>query len=119
RRGRIRTAAAALGPAPHLMASATAALPLATQHRRGRLYVALAAVAWSTAGILQRELDVGITTQLVGRALFAVVGLLAFIAVAQRGGVGRAFRAVGGAGLAIAALMAISSASFIVALNHA
>ena len=101
------------------MTSATAALPLATQHRRGRLYVALAAVAWSTAGILQRELDVGITTQLAGRAFFAVLGLLAFIAIAQRGGVGRAFRAVGGAGLAIAALMAISSASFIVALNHA
>ncbi|MEP6812323.1 MAG: DMT family transporter [Actinomycetota bacterium] len=101
------------------MASATATLPLAAQHRRGRAYVALAAIAWSTAGILQRELSVGVPTQLTGRALFAVVGLLAYIAVAERGAVVRAFRAIGGGGLAIAALMAISSGSFLIALNHA
>lgn len=80
--------------------------------------VALAAVAWSTAGILQRELSVGVGTQLAGRALFAVLGLLAYVAVAERGAVLRAFRAVGRGGLALAALMAISSGSFIVALNH-
>jgi drug/metabolite transporter (DMT)-like permease len=101
------------------MASATATLPLAAQHRRGRAYVALAAIAWSTAGILQRELSVGVPTQLAGRALFAVVGLLAYIAVAERGAVVRAFRAIGLGGLAIAALMAISSGSFLIALNHA
>ena len=80
--------------------------------------VALAAVAWSTAGILQRELSVGIGTQLAGRALFAVLGLLAYVAIAEQGAVGRAFRAVGRGGIAVAALMATSSASFIVALNH-
>jgi drug/metabolite transporter (DMT)-like permease len=80
--------------------------------------VALAAVAWSTAGILQRELSVDVGTQLAGRAVFAVAGLLAYVAVAERGAVLRAFRAVGRGGLAIAALMAISSGSFIVALNH-
>jgi drug/metabolite transporter (DMT)-like permease len=81
--------------------------------------VALAAIAWSTAGILQRELSVGVPTQLAGRALFAVVGLLAYIAIAERGAVARAFRAIGRGGLAIAALMAISSGSFLIALNHA
>jgi drug/metabolite transporter (DMT)-like permease len=101
------------------MASATATLPLAAQHRRGRVYVALAAIAWSTAGILQRELSVGVPTQLAGRALFAVVGLLAYIAIAERGAVVRAFRAIGRGGLAIAALMAISSGAFLIALNHA
>jgi drug/metabolite transporter (DMT)-like permease len=101
------------------MASATATMPLAAQHRRGRAYVALAAIAWSTAGILQRELSVGVPTQLAGRALFAVIGLLAYIAVAERGAVVRAFRAIGRGGLAIAALMAISSGSFLIALNHA
>jgi drug/metabolite transporter (DMT)-like permease len=101
------------------MASASAALPLATQRRKGRVYVALAAVAWSTAGILQRELAVGVATQLACRALFAVLGLLAYIAVAERGGLVRAFHAVGRAGLAVAVLIAIASASFIVALNHA
>jgi drug/metabolite transporter (DMT)-like permease len=101
------------------MASATASLPLGAQQRRGRTFVALAAVAWSTAGILQRELSVGVATQMAGRALFAVLGLLAYIAVAERGAVLRAFHAVGRAGLAIAALMAVSSGSFIIALNHA
>src|SRR5712691_9875970 len=100
------------------MVSATASLPLGAQARRGRTMVALAAVAWSTAGILQRELSVGIGTQLAGRALFAVLGLLTYVAVAEHGAVLRAFRAVGRGGLAIAALMAISSGSFIVALNH-
>jgi drug/metabolite transporter (DMT)-like permease len=82
------------------------------------VFVALAAIAWSTAGILQRELSVDIPTQLAGRAFFAVVGLLAYIAVAERGTLARAFRAVGRAGLAIAGLMATSSGSFIIALNH-
>jgi len=31
-----------------------------SEHRRGRTYVALAAVAWSTAGLLQRELTVDV-----------------------------------------------------------
>src|SRR5919206_1298424 len=96
-----------------------AAVDLAAQHRRGRIYVALAAVAWSTAGLLQRELSVDVATQLAGRALFAVLGLLAYVAVSERGAVVRAFRAIGGAGLAVAVLMAISSGSFIIALNHA
>ena len=101
------------------MSSATAPLPLGAQQRRGRIFVALAAVAWSTAGILQRELSVGVGTQMAGRALFAVLGLLGYVAVVERGAVLRAFRAIGRAGLAVAALMAISSGSFIIALNHA
>src|SRR5580765_2201000 len=99
-------------------APAAAAADLAAQHRRGRLYVALAAVAWSSAGLLQRELSVGIATQLADRAFFAVIGLLAYVAVAERGALVRAFRATGRGGLAVAALMAISSGCFIIALNH-
>jgi drug/metabolite transporter (DMT)-like permease len=89
-----------------------------TEHRRGRAMVALAAVAWSTAGILQRELSVAVGTQLAGRAFFAVFGLVAYVAVSEHGAVLRAFRAVGRGGLAVATLMAISSGSFIIALNH-
>lgn len=100
------------------MTSATVAVELTRQHRRGRLYVALAAVAWSTAGLLQRELTVNIGTQLAGRAFFAVLGLFAFVAVAERGQVVRSFRAIGKPGLAVAALMAASSGAFIVALNY-
>ena len=54
-------------------------------------------------------MTVGIGTQLAGRAFFAVIGLLAFVAVAERGQCVHAFRAIGRGGLAIAALMAISS----------
>jgi drug/metabolite transporter (DMT)-like permease len=88
------------------------------QQRRGRVFVALAAVAWSTAGVLQRTLTVGVATQLAGRALFTVIGLLLYIGVAERGQFARGFRAIGRDGLGITVLMAVSSASFITALNH-
>jgi drug/metabolite transporter (DMT)-like permease len=91
----------------------------AVEHRRGRVYVALAAVAWSTAGLLQRELSVGVAAQLGGRALFAALGLFAYVVVSERRGVWRAFRAIGGGGLAIVALLAVSSAAFFIALNYA
>jgi drug/metabolite transporter (DMT)-like permease len=100
------------------VSSATATLDLAAQHRRGRLYVALAALAWSTAGLLQRELSVNVPTQLAGRALFATLGVFAYVAIAERGAVVGAFRAIGRAGLVLAALMAISSGAFIAALNY-
>jgi hypothetical protein len=53
-----------------------------SQHRRGQTYVALAALAWSTAGVLQRELHVGLGTQVAGRAFFAFVALAIFVAAA-------------------------------------
>jgi len=101
------------------MATATAPTDLAQQSGRGRLFVALAAVAWSSAGVLQRELSVDLATQLAGRAVFAVLALLAYVAVAEQGSVLRAFHAIGRAGLAVAALMAVASGAFIVALNYA
>ena len=91
---------------------------MAGDTRRGRVYVALAAIAWSTAGLFQRELTVGLATQLAGRALFAMLGIGVFIAATERGRALAAFRAIGRPGLAIAALMAVSSGSFIAALNY-
>ncbi len=90
-----------------------------SSRRRGQLFVALAAVAWSTAGVLQRELTVDTATQLAGRALFACIFITGFVAVANRGGTIDAFRSMGWAGLAVAACTAVASGSFIVALNHA
>lgn len=87
--------------------------------RRGQLFVALAALAWSTAGLLQRALSIDTTTQLAGRALFAFLALLGFVAIFNRGSTVAAFRTMGRAGLAVAGCMAVASASFIVALNHA
>jgi drug/metabolite transporter (DMT)-like permease len=94
-------------------------VPDVHQRRRGRLFVALAAVAWSTAGLFQRELSVDVGAQLAGRALFAALGLLAYVGITERGRVLQAFRAIGRGGIAIVGLLAVSSASFLVALNHA
>ena len=77
--------------------------------RRGQVYVALAAVAWSSAGVLQRELSVDVPTQVAGRALFAALALFAFVAVSEHGSVVRAFTSMGRAGLAVAVCTAIAS----------
>jgi drug/metabolite transporter (DMT)-like permease len=85
--------------------------------RKGQLFVALGAVAWSTAGLLQRDLSLGTATQLAGRALFALVSLLAFVALSD-GGMVASFRRVGRAGLVTAGCMAVASSTFLIALNH-
>jgi drug/metabolite transporter (DMT)-like permease len=86
--------------------------------RRGQLYVAGAALAWSTAGVLQRELSLDVATQVAGRAVFAALALFAFVAVSERGGTLRAFTSMGRAGLGVAACTAVASGTFITALNH-
>jgi drug/metabolite transporter (DMT)-like permease len=96
----------------------TLALDESRRQRRGQIYVALAAVAWSTAGVLQRQLELDTPTQVAGRAMFAGVALLAYVAVVERGRVVRAFRSVGLAGVAVALCVATASGSFISALNH-
>ena len=88
------------------------------RERRGQIYVALAAVAWSTAGVLQRQLTLDTPTQVFGRAAFAGAALLAYVAVVERGRVVQAFRSVGLAGIAVALCVSTASASFIAALNH-
>jgi drug/metabolite transporter (DMT)-like permease len=101
------------------MATATATLSdAARDHRRGQVYVALAALAWSSAGVLQRGLSVNAATQVAIRAAFAGVALLAWVALSERGRVIDACRSVGRAGVAFAACVAVASGSFIVALNH-
>jgi drug/metabolite transporter (DMT)-like permease len=89
-----------------------------TSRRRGQVYIVLAALAWSTAGVLQRELDVNTATQIAGRAVFAALALLVFVAAVERGHVVSAFTSMRAASLAVAALTALASGCFIVALNH-
>jgi drug/metabolite transporter (DMT)-like permease len=90
-----------------------------SDERRGRLFVTLAAIAWSTAGLFQRELSVDVASQVGGRALFAFLGLLAYVAVTKRRGTFEAFRGIGRGGVLVVVLLAISSGSFLIALNHA
>jgi drug/metabolite transporter (DMT)-like permease len=98
--------------------TATVALEESRRQRRGQIYVALAAVAWSTAGVLQRQLTLDTPTQVIGRAAFASAALLAYVAVVERGRVVQGFRSVGLAGVAVALCVATASGSFISALNH-
>jgi drug/metabolite transporter (DMT)-like permease len=87
--------------------------------RRGQLFIVLAAIAWSTAGVMQRELSVDTATQLAGRGAFAALALAFFVLILSRGHPIAAFRAIGLAGLAVAATTACASGMFILALNHA
>jgi drug/metabolite transporter (DMT)-like permease len=98
--------------------TATVALEASRRQRRGQIYVALAAVAWSSAGVLQRQLTLDTSTQVFGRAAFAGAALLVYVAIVERGRVVHAFRSVGRAGVAVAVCVAIASAGFIGALNH-
>ena len=95
------------------------ALERSQRQRRGQLYVALAAIAWSTAGVLQRQLTLDTSTQVFGRAVFAAAALLAYVAFVERGRVAQAFGSMGAAGVAVALCVATAAGSFIAALNHA
>ncbi|HEX2103935.1 MAG TPA: DMT family transporter [Solirubrobacteraceae bacterium] len=86
--------------------------------RRGQLYVALAAIAWSSAGVLQRGVEANAAAQVGVRALFACIALFAYVAVVEHGRVREAWRAIGTAGVGFAIALAVASAAFIVALNH-
>ncbi len=102
--------------------SSMAAMIDSTRSRadRGQIAVALAAVVWSTAGVLQRQLSsVSVATQVAGRALFAAIAVAAYVAVVERGRVVEACRSIGRAGVGFAACVAVASGAFIVALNHA
>ena len=100
------------------MSASAVAIDVRGTRRQGQLYAALAALAWSTAGVLQRELSVGTATQVAGRAFFAIIALLAFVRLSPHGGGFRAFASMGRAGLAVAVCTGIASGTFIVALNH-
>jgi drug/metabolite transporter (DMT)-like permease len=89
-----------------------------TTRRRGQLAIVTAAVMWSTAGIGQRELSVSAATQVAGRALFAALTPAVVTLVLEHGRAVTAFRTMGRWGLAFAALMAISSGTFMLALNY-
>jgi drug/metabolite transporter (DMT)-like permease len=98
--------------------AASVAAEASRRQRRGQVYVALAAVAWSTAGVLQRQLTLDTPTQVAGRAVFAAAAMFAYVAVAERGRVVEAFRSIGLPGVAVAVCVATASACFIAALNH-
>jgi len=87
-----------------------------SDRRLGVVYAVLAAVAWSAAGILQRQLHVNAATQVAGRGVFGFVVLAGYAACTQPKPLASVTRR--GALLA-AGSMAVANSSFIVALNYA
>jgi drug/metabolite transporter (DMT)-like permease len=87
--------------------------------RRGQLFVLLAVLAWSTNGVLQRELRVDTATQVAGRAFSAFLFITAVVLFSSRGRVLLAVRSIGAGGVAVAICTGFASGSFIIALNHA
>jgi drug/metabolite transporter (DMT)-like permease len=101
------------------MALASARIETADARRRGQVYALAAALAWSTGGILQRQVSAGAADQIVGRAVFTLLGLLVFLALRERAALGVSFRSVATpAGLAVAAGIAVAAGTFILALNY-
>jgi len=86
--------------------------------RNGRIAMLVAAVAWSSAGVAQRELDATPATQVLGRALFAFLALLLLVALTERSGIVASLRSLGREGAAVAIFLAISSGTFLLALNY-
>ena len=86
--------------------------------REGQLAIALAAVAWSTAGLAQRQLDATPVTQVAGRAAFAALALFGLVLATERSGTVRAFREMGRWGLAMTVFLGVSSGVFLLSLNY-
>ncbi|MBV8998430.1 MAG: DMT family transporter [Solirubrobacterales bacterium] len=89
------------------------------ERRRGEVLAIVAALAWSTAGILQRQLTLTAATQIAGRAVFALLALLTFVLITQRGQLRAAVRSVLSApAILVAVSLAGASGMFVLALNH-
>lgn len=86
--------------------------------RNGRIVILGAAVAWSTAGLGQHGLDATPATQVVGRALFAFFTLFVVVAFTERSGALRSLRSLGRDGIVVTVFLAISSGTFLLALNY-
>jgi drug/metabolite transporter (DMT)-like permease len=77
-----------------------------------------AAVVWSTAGVLQREVEAGPATQVADRAVFAGLTILLAVVVTERGRTVTAITGLGRWGLAAVLPWALASSLFILSLNY-
>ncbi|MDX6628865.1 MAG: hypothetical protein QOH00_1111 [Gaiellales bacterium] len=92
-------------------------MAVADPERRGQLLVAAAAVAWSTAGPVQRAVGAPAPTQAAIRAGAAALALTVYLLLRRGRATSAAFRSVGRAGIGVAIGVAIASSSFILALG--
>lgn len=88
------------------------------QHQIGLIVVALAVVAWSSAGLFTRLLSVDVPSILFWRGIFGALGLLAVIACLPITGGFAGFRKLGWPGFAYALITAVSMVFFVSALRY-
>ncbi|MEX1107725.1 MAG: DMT family transporter, partial [Dongiaceae bacterium] len=93
------------------------ALP-AESRRRGLILVVLAALAWSSGGLLLRSVDTDPWTTIFWRSLFAAATLLLFIAIRDGRSAPRLFMTMGWPGILLAVCFATASTSFVVAVQY-
>src|SRR5262245_54001733 len=86
--------------------------------REGQIAIAIAATAWSTAGLAQRQLYATPVTQVAGRAAFAALALFALVLVTERCRTIRAFAEMGRWGVAMTLFLGLSSGVFLLSLNY-
>jgi len=84
----------------------------------GSLTIAIAAVAFSTAGLFTRLVSVDVLTMLFWRGLFGSLLIFAYIAWRERAATGAAFAAIGRAGLLTASCSTVATICFITALRE-
>ena len=89
-----------------------------TPYRTGQAIMVAAAVVWSTAGVLQREVEAGPATQVADRAVFAGLTILAAVALTERRNTVAAFTGLGRFGAAAILPWALASSLFILSLNY-
>lgn len=110
--GRQDNGAAAAGKA----AAASHGTP-AESRRRGLILVVLAALAWSSGGLLLRSVETDPWTTIFWRSLFAAVTLFLFILLRDGRATPRLFLGMGWAGVLLGIFFATASTSFVVAVQ--
>lgn len=88
----------------------------AAERSRGVLFVAAAALCWSTGGLIARLVDTDTWTTVFWRSIFAAAFLLGVTFVQERGAAWARIRGLGWAGVAMALCFAAASTCFINAL---
>ena len=86
--------------------------------RRGLILVVLAALAWSSGGLLLRSVETDPWTTIFWRSLFAAVTLIIFIVLRDGRAAPRLFLGMGWAGVLLGICFATASTSFVVAVQY-
>src|SRR4051794_31201971 len=89
-----------------------------SQHARGILLIALSTVAFSSAGVFTRLIDLDVWTMLFWRGWFAGLMIFCVVAVQERRAARTGMRAIGWPGLAAASCSTAATILYINAFRH-